>query len=45
MAINHEVEEGDCIYSIAFENGFFADTIWNHANNAELKRSVLILMS
>ena len=38
MAINHEVQQGDCIFSIAFERGFFADTIWNHANNAELKK-------
>lgn len=38
MATNHEVQEGDCIYSIAFEYGFFADTIWNHPNNGVLKK-------
>jgi hypothetical protein len=37
MSINHQVKQGDCISSIAFENGFFPDTIWNHPNNATLR--------
>lgn len=38
MPIRHTVRQGDCIASIAFANGFHPDTIWNHGDNAELKR-------
>jgi hypothetical protein len=30
-------EPGDCFSSIAFEEGFFQDTLWNHPDNAGLR--------
>lgn len=37
MAIDYEVQEGDCINNIAFANGFTWETLWNHPKNAQLK--------
>lgn len=37
MPTEHPVSSGECISSIAFQNGFFWETLWNHADNAELK--------
>jgi len=34
----HIVKQSECIESIAFEKGFFWETVWNHAQNAELKQ-------
>lgn len=38
MPKEHRVRPGECISSIAETNGFFPDTIWNHADNADLKK-------
>lgn len=37
MAINHQVKQGDSIASIAFDNGFSPETLWNEPNNSELR--------
>jgi N-acetylmuramoyl-L-alanine amidase len=37
MPKEHKVQPGDCISSIAFENGFFPDALWDHSSNANLK--------
>lgn len=33
----HIVAQGECVASIAFENGFFWETIWNAAENEALR--------
>jgi len=35
---NVTVSDGDCISSIAADNGFYWETIWNHAQNSDLKQ-------
>jgi hypothetical protein len=35
---DYEVQQGDCISSLAAEYGFPPETIWNHAKNSALKQ-------
>lgn len=37
MPQKYIVQQGDCTNSIAFETGFFPDTLWNHPANKQLK--------
>jgi hypothetical protein len=36
--MKHTVRQGECIDSIAFEHGFFVDTLWNYVQNRALKQ-------
>jgi len=39
MTIRYEVKEGDCLASIAFDHGFAVDSVWEHEENAELRKA------
>lgn len=39
MSTRYTVRDGDCISSIAFERGFFPDTVWEHPDNASLRQA------
>ncbi len=38
MPIKHTIKQGDGTASVAEQHGFFPRTVWNHADNAELKK-------
>lgn len=38
MAVRHAVQQGDCLYSIAAEYGWFPETLWEQPENAALKK-------
>lgn len=38
MPLRYTVQQGDSIVNVAFQHGFHADTLWNHRDNAELRR-------
>ncbi len=38
MPIDHVVRHGECFLSISDRYGFFPETLWNHAENRELKQ-------
>lgn len=37
MPIEYQVQGSDCISSIAYDHGFFWETLWKHGSNSELK--------
>jgi len=38
MSIRYQVQQGDCISSIAYAHGFLPKTLWQHSDNADLKQ-------
>jgi hypothetical protein len=38
MPKKYTVKPGDCVANIAASHGFFPDTLWDHADNSELKK-------
>jgi hypothetical protein len=34
----HVVSQGECLIRVSAENGYWWETLWNHADNAELKK-------
>jgi hypothetical protein len=38
MAVNYQLKLGDCIFCIIEKHGLIAETVWEHANNAVLRR-------
>jgi hypothetical protein len=38
MPTRHEVQPGDCVTSLAHGAGFFPDTVWNDAENTDLRQ-------
>ncbi|MCL4221618.1 MAG: peptidoglycan-binding protein [Phycisphaerales bacterium] len=38
MPIDHVVRHGECLLSISDRYGFFPETLWNHADNRQLKQ-------
>lgn len=39
MPEDYQVQAGDSVNSVAFERGFFWQTLWDHPNNARLKQT------
>lgn len=37
MPTQHVVQQGECVSSIAFQYGFFPDTLWKHPSNSKLR--------